>query len=134
MSENMVKALDECMKCMEDTMKECSKESVNKLLNAAMKLWNSISDGELPEIATGLYYAKDEDFLFQDFESVLSEDNDDLDWYKTEDDDKKKVLFEELKWYLDHDENYSCSNTEAIKSALSSMRYDAQRAKEEEDE
>ena len=88
MNEDMVKALDECMKCMEDTMKECSKESVNKLLNAAMKLWNSISDGELPEIATGLYYAKDEDFLFQDFESVLSEENDDLDWYKTEDDDE----------------------------------------------
>ena len=134
MSEIMVKALDECVKCMEDTVKECCKEKVDQLLTAAMKLWNCVSDGDLPHIASDLYYAKDEDFLFQDFVNILEEQEDTLDWYESYAEDKKKALFEELKWYLDHDERYTCSNTEAIKSALSSMRYDAQRAKEEEDE
>ena len=134
MSEKMVKALDECARCMEETVKKCGKGTVNNLLEAALQLWNSISDGELPKIATDLYYAKNEDFLYQDFENVLSEEDDDLDWYETEEDDKKRALFGEIKWYLDHDECYTCSNTEALSNALSSMRYDAQKAKEDEED
>ena len=134
MSENIVNPLDECVRCMEETVQKCGKETVNNLLTAAMRLWNSISDGELPKIATDLYYAKDEDFLYQDFENVLEEENDDLDWYETEEDDKKRALFGEIKWYLDHDECYTCSNTEALSNALSSMRYDAKKAKEDEED
>jgi len=132
MNDDIAKALDECAKCMEDTVKDCCKDKVNMLLSAAMTLWESISGGELPNIATNLYYAKDEDFLFQDFMNVLEEEKDTLDWYETDADDKKKGLFEELKWYLDHDECYTSSNTEALRNALSNMRYDARRAKKDE--
>ncbi len=132
MSEIMVKALDECVKCMEDTVKECCKEKVDQLLTAAMKLWNCVSDGDLPHIASDLYYAKDEVFLFQDFVNILEEEEDTLDWYESDAEDKKKALFEELKWYLDHDDCYTCSNTEALRNALSNMRCDAKRAKEDE--
>ena len=55
-----------------------------------------------------------------------------VDCYESDAEDKKKALFEELKWYLDHDECYTCSNTEALRNALSNMRYDARRAKEDE--
>ena len=134
MSENMKKALDECVRCMEDTVKECCKDNVDQLLTAAMKLWYSVSDGELPNIASDLYYAKDDDFLFQDFVNVLEEEEDTLDWYESEADDKKKALFEEIKWYLDHDECYTSSNTEALRNALGSMRYDAKRSEEDEED
>ena len=134
MSENIVKPLDECVRCMEETVKKCGKDTVNKLLTAAIKLWNSISDGELPKIATDLYYAKDDDYLYQDYEKVLKEEHDDLEWYDTEAEDKKRALFWEIKWYLDHDECYTGSNSDAIRSALSSMRYDAKSAEEDEED